>query len=229
QRLTTLSLIAKKLDKSLHTSKLQYDSRPEVESFLSTYYQRGEVATTTTNHLVSHFIEAIEYIETVDLDNNPNEPLYFKDLLEHERLSDFIDYFFNQVQLVKVEIPQDTDVAHYFEVMNNRGEQLEEHEIVKARLLDKIKDHRNASIQFSRIWDACSQMNKPIHRLFKKEDRSRFFGRDYNSYSLDTKEFLEDQEAEKDQTSLSIEDILSGKSIINYNSEDVKENEESFE
>src|SRR5690554_4587822 len=105
QRLTTLSLIAKKLDPSLQTSKLQYDSRPEVENFLSTYYQRGEVETTTTNHLVSHFNEAIEYIETVDLNQDSLKPLHFIDFLEDDKISDFKHYFFNQVQLVKVEIP----------------------------------------------------------------------------------------------------------------------------
>lgn len=229
QRLTTLSLIAKKLDRTLHTSKLQYDSRPEVESFLSTYYQRGEVATTTTNHLVSHFNEAIEYIETVDLENDSFEPLHFIDFLESDRMTDFRDYFFKQVQLVKVEIPQDTDVAHYFEVMNNRGEQLEEHEIVKARLLDKIQDYKYASIQFSKIWDACSQMNKPIQRLFKKEDRTQFFGKNYNSYELDTEKFLVDQESETENSSLSIADILSGKSILNDNTNEEIEKEETYE
>jgi len=104
QRLTTLSLIAKKLDVALHTSKLQYDSRPEVESFLSTYYQRGEVATTTSNHLVSHFNEAIEAIETVDLEIEPLKSLYFIDFLKDKSIHKFKDYFFNQVQLVKVEI-----------------------------------------------------------------------------------------------------------------------------
>lgn len=229
QRLTTLSLIAKKLDEKLHTSKLQYDSRPEVESFLSTYYQRGEVATTTTNHLISHFNEAIEYIDTADLENNSLRPLHFLNFLQTDKLRDFRHYFFNQVQLVKVEIPQDTDVAHYFEVMNNRGEQLEEHEIVKARLLDKIKENRYASLQFSKIWDACSQMNKPIQQLFKKQDRLLFFGPYYDSYELDKNKIFEHQENGNECSSLSIADILSGQSMSKGDLEEETENEKSFE
>ncbi|EDP95163.1 DUF262 domain-containing protein [Kordia algicida OT-1] len=212
QRLTTLSLIAKKLDVTLKTSKLQYDSRPEVESFLSTYYQRGAVATTTTNHLVSHFNEAIEYIENVDLKaKDPTEILRFNDYLTKDAIKGFKDYFFNQVQLVKVEIPSDIDVAHYFEVMNNRGEQLEEHEIVKARLLDKIQGKKRSSVQFAKIWDACSQMNTPIQRLFKK-DRTCFFGKNYNGYDFETDE--EELENKEDDGSISISAILSGTSIL---------------
>ncbi|WCO00567.1 GmrSD restriction endonuclease domain-containing protein [Psychroserpens ponticola] len=227
QRLTTLSLIAKKLDTSLHTSKLQYDSRPEVESFLSTYYQRGEVVTTTTNHLVSHFNEAIEYIETVDLKiKAPNETLKFIDFLKMDAISGFKDYFFNQVQLVKVEIPSDIDVAHYFEVMNNRGEQLEEHEIIKARLLDKIQTNKSGTAQFSKIWDACSQMNQPIQRLFKK-DRAGFFGKNFNSYHFKADEDI-NEDGTKD-TSLSIHQILSGESILDTEESNDIDQKEDFE
>ncbi|ADV50871.1 protein of unknown function DUF262 [Cellulophaga algicola DSM 14237] len=227
QRLTTLSLIAKKLDSSLHTSKLQYDSRPEVESFLSTYYQRGEVATTTTNHLVSHFNEAIEYIETVDLKvKEPNETLRFIDFLKEDGITGFKEYFFNQVQLVKVEIPSDIDVAHYFEVMNNRGEQLEEHEIVKARLLDKIKDNKSGTAQFAKIWDACSQMNKPIQRLFKK-DRAHFFGENFNSYHFKADEDINEDDYK--DTFLSIHQILSGASILDIEESKDVDKKEDFE
>ena len=185
QRLTTLSLIAKKLDNSLSVSRLQFDSRPEVESFMSTYYQMGEVEITTTNHLISHFNEAIVHIENCNLEKDPSSTLQFIDLLKDDKVNAFKDYFFNQVILVKVEIPQDTDVAHYFEVMNNRGEQLEKHEIVKARLLEKLQSDKIASVKFSKVWDACSQMNRPIQRLFNKQDRESFFGEDYNSYEFD--------------------------------------------
>lgn len=227
QRLTTLSLIAKKLDTSLRTSKLQYDSRPEVESFLSTYYQRGEVATTTSNHLVSHFNEAIEYIENVDLKiKEPNEELRFIDFLNTDDIEGFTEYFFSHVQLVKVEIPSDIDVAHYFEVMNNRGEQLEEHEIIKARLLDKIKSNKIGTSQFSKIWDACSQMNQPVQRLFKK-DRILFFGKNFNSYEFKADDGNDEEVA--DESSLSIYEILAGASILDEEESIEIEKKEDFE
>jgi hypothetical protein len=46
-----------------------------------------------------------------------------------------LSYLLDRVQIVLTELPPDTDLNHYFEVMNTRGEQLEKHEIVKAHLL----------------------------------------------------------------------------------------------
>lgn len=54
--------------------------------------------------------------------------------------------------------------------MNNRGEQLQEHEILKALLTSEIKEpdgiHYDIEKQkeFSLIWDACSQIDEPIQR-----------------------------------------------------------------
>ncbi len=48
--------------------------------------------------------------------------------LENEKkLEDFFNYLKQKVQILRVEVPQDTDLNHYFEIMNNRGEQLEKH------------------------------------------------------------------------------------------------------
>jgi hypothetical protein len=54
----------------------------------------------------------------------------------------------------------------YFEVMNNRGEQLALHELFKARLLWKLNSIENdpgryseLSRKFDRLWTACSSMN----------------------------------------------------------------------
>ena len=54
-------------------------------------------------------------------------------------LEEFCDYLFQYVQIARVPVPDETDLNHYFEVMNNRGEQLEKHEIIKARLLSVIE------------------------------------------------------------------------------------------
>ena len=35
-------------------------------------------------------------------------------------------------------MPEGTDLNHYFEIMNIRGEQLEKHEVLKARLMKKL-------------------------------------------------------------------------------------------
>ncbi len=214
QRLTTISLIAKQLNQEIKRPVLQYDSRPEVEGFLSYYFQNGDIANTTSNHLISHFVEAVDHIQTANLNIKETSKHTLKTLKSKIRKR-FADYFFNQVQIVQVEIPSDTDVAHYFEIMNNRGEQLEQHEIVKAKLLDTIRDRMEDSILFSKIWDACSQMNKPIHRLFSKADREEFFGENYDDYTLgfDPTE-KSDKKNKNSGIRLSIKEILNGKSIV---------------
>lgn len=207
QRLTTLSLIAKYLNKSLTIPKLKYDSRPEVEHFLNSYYQHGTVINNTVNHKISHFIEAIDHIINVNI--TPRE-IQKKTLNDIENL-EFVNYFFNNVIIIKVEIPNDTDVAHYFEVMNNRGEQLHEHEIIKARLLEKEKESEYFQI-FAKIWDACSQMNQPIQKMFTPVERQALFGPHYNTFHFNLSELKNKTNSEIEPQT--INEILSKGNIV---------------
>lgn len=52
----------------------------------------------------------------------------------------FKEYFLNHVHIIHYRVPKDVELNHYFEVMNSRGEQLEKHEIVKAKLSDQLKN-----------------------------------------------------------------------------------------
>ncbi|MEY2343793.1 hypothetical protein I3679_004175 [Proteus mirabilis] len=81
-------------------------------------------------------------------------------------------------------MPKDTDLNHYFEVMNNRGEQLEKHEVVKARLmsvLNEITDpyEREQSIQLlGKVWDATANMERYVQYGFNLDERHNIFGKD---------------------------------------------------
>ncbi|WP_163100198.1 DUF262 domain-containing protein [Peribacillus alkalitolerans] len=79
-----------------------------------------------------------------------------------EKIAAFIN---EKVQLVFTEVPDKTDLNKLFEVINNRGVQLLHHEILKARMLDKLsgKDRINYSI----LWDACSVMEQYIEKNIK--------------------------------------------------------------
>ena len=59
--------------------------------------------------------------------------------------------------------------------MNTRGEQLEQHDILKARLMNYLDDacEREA---FARIWEACSDMTGYVQMHFSVEDRVKLFG-----------------------------------------------------
>lgn len=43
------------------------------------------------------------------------------------------------ITIIRTQVPKDVDLNHYFEIMNTRGEQLELHEIVKAKIIGAIK------------------------------------------------------------------------------------------
>lgn len=95
------------------------------------------------------------------------------------------EYLNNNVILVRTILPDDTDVAAYFEIMNNRGEQLQEHEIVKALMMKSLdEDQRKV---FASIWDACSQMNIPIQRSLSSLRNNDYpiFGPEYDSLRED--------------------------------------------
>lgn len=90
-------------------------------------------------------------------------------------VSDFIDYLFSKVLILRVSVPSDTDLNHYFEIMNSRGEQLEQHEIVKALLMSILRNTPEAMRVFSLIWDACSNMGRYVQMNISKSIRGYFF------------------------------------------------------
>ena len=90
-------------------------------------------------------------------------------------ISDFIKYLFDKVIILRVSVPSDTDLNHYFEIMNSRGEQLEQHEIVKALLMSILRDSPEDMRTFSLIWDACSNMGRYVQMNISKSIRGYFF------------------------------------------------------
>lgn len=101
-----------------------------------------------------------------------------------ERVEDqkkFVDRL-KHVVLYRIEVPEHTDLNRYFEIMNTRGEQLEQHDILKARLMNYLDDacEREA---FARIWEACSDMTGYVQMHFSVEDREKLFVEQWSSLS----------------------------------------------
>lgn len=99
---------------------------------------------------------------------------------EHAQSESVVDrvlsFLLDKVRIVLTELPPHTDLNHYFEVMNTRGDQLEKHEIVKAHLLGLIGDDVEGRALFASIWDACSDFSRHVQARFSPADRSRLFG-----------------------------------------------------
>jgi hypothetical protein len=90
-----------------------------------------------------------------------------------------IAHLLDHVQLVRTLLPARTDLNHYFEIMNSRGEQLEKHEIVKARLMERL-DTDTDRRTFAALWDICSDLTKHVQALTPKAARTTLFGETWN-------------------------------------------------
>lgn len=99
--------------------------------------------------------------------------------------TDELKRILEKVSLLRVIVPQNTDLNKYFEIMNNRGEQLEQQDIVKSRLIEMITDGKKRDA-FARIWDACSDMAGYVQMHFDVAERRYYFGENWDLYPDDS-------------------------------------------
>ncbi len=142
QRLTTLYLISK-IATGEDTFELHYEIRKEDNDFLKDFENEDKKSKAD--------IQFRQNIETI---------LKFqKTILETEKVT-LIDLL-AKCKIALTILPKDVDIVKYFEVMNNRGKQLEKHQILKANILRVISEDKCDSddIDYAKIWDYCSNMN----------------------------------------------------------------------
>ena len=83
-----------------------------------------------------------------------------------ENESDFLQYLKDKVKLVVTTVPEDSDLNKLFELINGRGEQLKQHEILKAKILANIKEEKQ--YQYGKIWEICANMDDFLEINIKK-------------------------------------------------------------
>jgi hypothetical protein len=216
QRLTTLSILLSVLKNDFNEVSwydeiiLSFESRPLSQTGLEFCYD-GKF---NGSQLYHNTIKEAYYFIKNDLDvklREYNIPI--------EKFTDFLSQY---VTILRVEVPADTDLNHYFEIMNNRGEQLEKHEVVKALLLDalyddKAKYNKQKQELFHLIWDACSQMERYLQFSFDPKLRIKLFGKDWSelkitSYNDLLSEYIafKGDALDKEYLKFSIDDIVNG-------------------
>lgn len=79
------------------------------------------------------------------------------------------------VVLYRIEVPDHTDLNHYFEIMNTRGEQLEQSDVLKARLMSELQGNKSEQEVFAEIWDACRDMSGYVQMHFTPAMRGQLF------------------------------------------------------
>ncbi|WP_258864533.1 DUF262 domain-containing protein [Helicobacter sp. MIT 01-3238] len=156
-------------------------------------------------------IDAFYYIElwfngNFSKDDNKKE-------IDSKRLNCFANFIYTKICFVFVELAQNTDLNRFFVRMNNRGKQLEQHEILKARILSVIQQGGGGEWQkYAKIWDLCSDMNKYI---FQSASDRNFLNSENESgekWGIDTiiSEFNERnaKNAQNDDTPDKVESII---------------------
>lgn len=127
---------------------------------------------------------------------------WFEENIKEENIKNFSNFIYSNVKFVFVELAENTDLNRFFIRMNNRGKQLEKHEILKARLLsknDKIEDE-NERVFYAHIWDICSQMDNYIFQKAsdRKISKSNESSEDYINKIIEVKKSFDKPNQDKE-------------------------------
>ena len=87
------------------------------------------------------------------------------EIQKEQKTLDLFKEKLKRVVIYRIEVPENTDLNRYFEIMNTRGEQLEQHDILKATLMSYLNSKTDEKI-FAKIWEACSDMTGYVQMHF---------------------------------------------------------------
>ena len=163
----------------------------------------------TRNVYFEHRKDSDWALEHLESDNIPN---VFKNALKSikkywaadqktvDQQKSLAYFLLTKVEIIRTEVPEKTDLNHYFEIMNTRGEQLEKHEILKARLMKNLPVKSFEQSLFAKIWDACSDMTQYAVMGIEPELRKNIFGEDWTNMPKPFTEIVENYKREGKNT-----------------------------
>lgn len=147
--------------------RIQFAIRPQITKFLISRMKKSKYDDCDTKQVsdVKNMIDAIGNIES-----------FCEDDKRREYLVDFALFLTTKVILVRTEIPEETDLNKLFELINGRGQQLSQTDILKSHILDLIRKETNGNedllIRYGQIWNACADMNEYVEHNIQQEDPS---------------------------------------------------------
>lgn len=204
QRLTTLYLTLRYLKHNIK-GELKFEARQKSNETLEKIYNVDKWADLPSSEIVDGF----KIIEKYFSKNKKDESFKSKIL---------------NAKLLRVPVPNDADLNHFFEIMNTRGEQLEAHQIAKAKILENIeeKDKKIAAL----VWDACADMDRYVQMSFEKKLRKQIFGDEWNKICDENKLFEISIEDDSDVEGRLLSEILDNKNLTSEKTtQDEGENE----
>lgn len=184
QRLTTLYLLLTFLEQDGegekpsvgHAGHLQYESRARAAEALRRVAQEAAKGHVRPQGSTSNADAGIhEGYSIINQFFKQNETLN----RSREKFSDFL---LTKVTVVRASLPPNTDLNRYFEIMNTRGQQLKQVDIVKARLMSKLPNQYEREC-FAWVWDACADMDSYVQMSLTRGDtslRNKVFGDEWS-------------------------------------------------
>ncbi|WP_300024345.1 DUF262 domain-containing protein [uncultured Maribacter sp.] len=206
QRFTTLWLLSNELGGNLEPFtykngelRLKFAIRQNVTDYFNNI---GKAEHSSSN-------DSKDYSDLLKIGKARNQinQLILQHLEDEEEKIKFSQYIFEKVKMVLTNVPKTTDLNKLFEALNNRGEQLAHHEILKARLLNYIKNVEKRN-QYAKLWQVCSVMDNYLERVIALEigsskDVAHIFD---NGFDID--DVLNLFESSNPQTTLMLSDVL---------------------
>nr|WP_096075836.1 DUF262 domain-containing protein [Macrococcus sp. IME1552] len=182
QRLTTLYLLCSYLGIAFDKEALRFEARVQSNQTLDLINEAN--VNNDGSILSDEILKGYEIIKN-----------YF---LVHKIVKEDFKTKLTKVKLVVIYVPQDIDLNHYFEIMNTRGEQLELHEIAKARILEQMTSSNDQTLAATisndqtlaaTIWDACSNMKRYVQMNFSSDFRKAVFDHNWDNFKGNLKCF----------------------------------------
>ena len=208
QRLTTLFLILKylesKQDIEYTEDKLKFEAREKSNVTLSKICKDVNLEDLPSAEIASGFSVIRQYLE-----KNQN---FDKNKILNARI-------------LRVSVPDDADLNHFFEIMNTRGEQLEAHQIAKANILNALQNDSDKKIA-ALVWDACADMDRYVQMGFSTDIRKEIFGGNWEKVCVSQSELfgISLNDEEENSESKSLDEILKLNLSANKAAEDKDEN-----
>lgn len=97
---------------------------------------------------------------------------YINSLKSDERKAAFAAYVYEHLTFFITTLPKEyrsSALNKYFERMNSTGKNLEGHEILKVRLLQRLDDEKAF---YTRVWNRVADMDSPLFRIRKRNNQS---------------------------------------------------------
>jgi uncharacterized protein with ParB-like and HNH nuclease domain len=129
--------------------RFDFDIRIEVANYLkglldnSSYLKFSDVSEKEFLKFIAKGVETIKHFITSEI--------------REEQRANFGNYIYKNVRFVFNVAPNNTDLNALFTALGTSGIQLQQSDILKARLLEKV--NKGSRIKYSKFWEACEDMS----------------------------------------------------------------------